>query len=505
MPNLRKIAASGTAAGLAVLLTACNAGAGSSPSAGAGGGSSATTAAIAFALEPENLDFTRTDGAAIPQVLLTNVYEGLVELDQDGKIVPLLAESWKVSTDRKSYTFELRKGVTFSNGSPFDASTVKFSIDRVKKDWTISLKKAMDVVDTVTVDSPTRVTVKLSRPSNDWLFKMTTRIGAMMSPDGVADLANKPVGTGPYTVARWVRGDSITLKARPGYWGTEPAMSTVVFRYFKDPTASTNALLSGGIDAIGNVAAPDSLIRFESDPTFKIIEGTSNGEVTLSMNNKSKAFGDKRVRQAVRYALDHQAILDTAWAGRGTLIGAPVPPTDPWYEDLTGLFPHDPQKARNLLAEAGKTDLTVRLRLPNVAYALSAGQVVKSQLADVGITADIDVLEFPARWLDLVFNKHDYDMSIINHVEPRDIANYANPDYYFGYDSPKVQSLMAAADEGTPEQQVADLRAAARQISEDAAADWLFLFPYLVVARANLQGLPKNGITESFDVTGLSR
>jgi len=490
----------GIAAPAVLLLAAC--GAGST----ATSGSTDTSLTVAFAVEPENLDFTKTAGSAIPQVLLNNVYEGLVTMDDEGKIQPQLASKWTVSDDQKTYDFTLRDGVTFSNGDKFDADAVKFSIERVKgADWTVDLKKAMDVVSTVEVVSPTEVKVVLSKPSRDWLFRMTTRIGAMFSPNGVSDLANKPVGTGPYEVTKWTRGDSIQLTARDGYWGDKPAMKTVTFKYFDDPTAMNNAMLTGSVDIIGSMQAPDSMNQFKSDSRFKVIEGATNGEVTLSFNNAAGPLTDIRVRKAIKYALDHKAIVDTAWNGYGTLIGSMVPPTDPWYEDLTGLYPHDPAKAKTLLAEAGAQNLQLRLRLPNIPYAVAAGQVVKSQLAEVGITANIDLLEFPARWLDVVFKQHDYDMSIIQHVEPRDIAQFGNPGYYFGYNSPKVQQLLAEADQGTAEQQNTDMKAAAKQIAEDAAADWLFLFPYLAVADSDLTGVPKNAITESFDVTSIAR
>jgi peptide/nickel transport system substrate-binding protein len=486
---------------LALLLAACSAG-----STTTGDGATDTSLVVAFAVEPENLDFTRTAGAAIPQVLLNNVYEGLVTLDGDGKIEPALATKWTVSEDQKTYDFTLADGVTFSNGDKFDADAVKFSIERVKSaEWTVDLKKAMDVVEKVEVVSPTEVKVVLSKPSRDWLFRMTTRIGAMFTPNGVADLANKPVGTGPYEVAKWTRGDSIELTARDDYRGDEPAMKSVTFKYFDDPTAMNNAMLTGSVNVIASVQAPDSMSQFKSDSRFSVIEGTTNGEVVLSFNNAAGPLTDIRVRKAIKYALDRKALVDTAWNGYGSLIGSMVPPTDPWYEDLTGLYPHDPAKARTLLAEAGAQNLQLRLRLPNIPYAVAAGQVVKSQLAEVGITANIDLLEFPARWLDVVFKQHDYDMSIIQHVEPRDIAQFGNPGYYFGYDSAKVQQLLTSADQGTAEQQNTDMKAAARQIAEDAAADWLFLFPYLAVADANLSGVPESTITESFDVTSIAR
>jgi peptide/nickel transport system substrate-binding protein len=335
---------------------------------------------------------------------------------------------------------------------------------------------------------------------------MTTRIGAMFSKTGVDKLATDPVGTGPYTFQKWNRGDSIVLARNDKYWGRKPYFSTITLKYFKDPTALNNALLSGTINVIGTVQAPESLKQFESNSKYQVIEGTTNGEVVLSFNNSKAPLSDKRVRQAVRYAIDHKALLDTCWAGKGTLIGSMVPPTDPWYEDRTGDYPYDPAKAKSLLAAAGKTGVALRLRVPNLPYATSCGQVVKSDLDQAGFKVTLDQLEFPAAWLKTVFTDADYDMSIIAHVEPRDMpAVFGNPKYYTRYDNKQVQQLFAQADSGTEEQQVADYKEAAKILSQDAAADWLFLIPNLMVADKNVTGLPKNSISESFDLSGLAR
>lgn len=495
------------AAAATVLLAGCSAGSTSSGGSDDGGGGAGDDAlSIGLVAEPANLDFTTTDGAAIPQALLYNVYEGLVQLNQSGEIEPALAESWEVSEDRKTYTFQLVEGATFSNGEPFTAEDAKFSIEAVQSDWTVSLKAAMDVVDSVEVLSPTELRVDLKQPSNDWLYRMTTRVGAMFNQKGVDDLANDPVGTGPYDVAKWTRGDSITLERNDEYWGEEPFFETVTLKYFQDPTALNNALLSETIDVIGTVQTPESLERFESDDRYQIIEGTTNGEVVLSFNNESGPLQDPQLRQAVRHAIDHQALLDTCWAGRGELIGSMVPPTDPWYEDLTDVHAYDPQQAEQLLRQSGQADRTLRLRVPTLPYAVSCGTVVKSQLEQAGFKVKLDQLEFPAAWLTTVFTNADYDMSIVAHVEPRDMpAVFGDPEYYTGYGKPAFRDLLAKADQGTQEEQVRYMQEAARMLSEDAAADWLFLLPNLIVAEADVTGLPENAISESFDVTELGR
>lgn len=479
---------------------------------GTGSGSSSASApaagdaalAIGFVLEPVSLDFTQADGAAIPQVLLTNVYETLVKQDQNGDLVPGLAESWEVSEDGLTYTFALREGVTFSNGAPFTADDAVFSINRVKTDWKPSVKAAMDVVASAEAVSPTELRVTLSAPNNPWLFKMSTRIGAMFSATGVADLANTPIGTGPYVFGTWNRGDSIVLERNPSYWGDAPQVQTVTFRYFQDPTAMNNALLTGGIQVISTVQTPETLGQFEDPAKYRIIDGTTNGEVMMTLNTSKPPLDDVKVRQAINYAIDKQALLEAAWSGYGTVIGSHEAPTDPWFVDQAGVYPYDPDRARALLTEAGQPALTLSLKLPPVPYAQAAAPILISQLADVGITVDASNVTFDV-WLDQVFAQADYDLTIINHVEPRDIATlWGDPEYYTRYDNPQVQALFASGDAGDETQYVADYRQAVELLAADAAAAWLWSFPNLIVTETGVEGVPENAIGEAFDLSTLA-
>ena len=495
-------------AGLTVgLLGACSAGA--DPQ-GTSSGSSSVSAkdSAAIALNsgvPKNLDFTTTDGAAIPQALLGNVYEGLVALDDSGAIVPALAKSWTTSSDNKTYTFELQPGVKFSNGADFTADDVKFSIDRVKSDaWTISLKSGMDVVDSVKVVSPTTVEVALKSPSNGWLYSMTTRIGAMFDTEGVSDLANTPVGTGPFAVSEFVRDTSLTLARRDDYWGQKPTVKTVTFKYFDDVNSQIAALQSGGIDAISGLPDLNTLDQFKGSDKFDVVEGNSTNKWTLSMNNSAAPFNDLKVRQAINYAIDRQALLLAVANGYGKVTGSFVPPSDPWYEDLSGAYPFDPEKAKALLADAVASNLSFQFDVPNLPAAVAAAQVIKSDLANIGVTADVKTMEFPATWLDTVFTKADYQMSIIGHVESRDLPIYGNPDYYWRYDNPEVQALLKSADAGTPDQQKTDLAKVMKTLSDDAVSDWLYLAANINVVDKGLSGLPQNAISESLNVSKLA-
>jgi peptide/nickel transport system substrate-binding protein len=501
-PSFSTRAVAFLASAVLLAVTACSAGSGASSGSSPGGDQSLSIGLVA---EPASLDFTTTDGAAIPQVLLGNVYETLVKQDDSGKIVPSLAKSWTVSPDRKTYTFDLVDNAKFTNDKQFTANDAVFSINRVKTAWTTSLKAAMDVVSQAKALSPTQLQVTLSKPSNGWLFRMTTRVGAMFSESGVSALATAPVGSGPYKFSKWNRGDSIVMVRNDSYWGTKPYFQQVTLKYFKDATALNNALLTGTINVISTVQAPEALSQFTSNDKYQVIEGTTNGEVLLSFNNSLPLFKDVRTRQAIRMAIDHKALLDTCWAGRGKLIGSMVPPTDPWYEDLTGVAPYDLAKAKSLLQASGAAGKTLRLRLPTLPYATSCGQVVKSQLEQAGLKVTIDQLEFPAAWLTTVFKNADYDLSIIAHVEPRDLGAVFNAKYYTRYDDPTLQGYLAAADSGDEAAQVDNMKKAARRLSEQAAGDWLFLLPNLMVADKAILGLPTNAITENFDLSKLAR
>ncbi|MGP9651799.1 ABC transporter substrate-binding protein [Glutamicibacter sp. AOP38-B1-38] len=483
-------------------LTACSAGSGGSSSEGSAENTSVT---VALTGEPVNLDFTTTAGAAIPQALMSNVYEGLVEIDQAGKIQPLLAESWELSNGNKTYTFKLREGATFSNGEAFTAEDVKFSIERVQSDaWVSSLKKKMDIVDSVEVNSDTEVAITLKQPSNAWLFDMGTLVGAIFDPSGVDDLAGTAIGTGPYAIDAWNRGQSIEFATREDYWGEAPAVENVSLRYFADAVATTNALQSGDVDVVYNMQSPELLSSFESDGKYQVLDGTSNGEIVLSMNNNMAPFDDVRVRQAVMHAIDRQAVVDTAWNGYGTVVGGPVPTTDPYYEDLNDVYPYDPAKAESLLAEAGAQDLDITFTVPTRPYATAVSEIVVSQLADVGINAKIESAEFPAVWLDEVFTKQDYQMSVVLAVESRDVlAMFNNPDYYLGYDNSKIKDLAAEADAADEAGYVDGMKQVVRTIVDDAAANTLFIFPNIVVAKAEVSGIPANSVTEALDLTNL--
>ncbi len=459
---------------------------------------------IGLQLEPPTLDLTTTAAAAIPQVLLYNVYETLVKLDETGAIQPLLAESWDLSPDGLEYTFHLRQGVKFHNGDPFNADTVVFSIDNVRQSPDHPFRDTFDPIDSVEKVDDYTVKLKLNRFSDNLLFFLTQGQGVMLTPSAMDQIANHPVGTGPFVFDEWVQGDSITLTKNPDYWGEPALLDKVVFKYINDPNALNNALLAGDIDIIAGVSAPELLEVFKNNPDFVVYEGLTNGEVTLAINAHNPPLDDLRVRQAISYAIDRQAIIDGAYFGYGVPIGSHTTPLDPYYVDLTDVYPYNPDKARELLKEAGAEGTTLRLFLPPVSYARRGGEIVASQLEDVGFNVEIHNVEWGV-WLEDVFKNGDYDLSIVAHVEPRDLVKYGNPDYYWAYDNPQVAEMLTQADSEPDEAKRNEIYAEIqRQITADAANAWLFLLPALSVTKKGITGYIANAPGLSLDVTKLA-
>lgn len=446
---------------------------------------------VAASGAPAGLDFTTTGGAAAPQALVGNVYETLVRIDASGTPVPHLAE--RVERDGGVFTFHLRDGVTFADGTLFTADDAAFSIHYVQNEWTNGLKAQMDPVTHVeVVDEHTlRVTVEGGTAAEDaWLWSMGTLTGAMMTPAGVDKLATAPLGTGPYTVARFDVGEAIEFDAREDYWGGDVARDGMI-RYFDDPVSAVNALRVGDADVVWGMQAPQLIDTLPED--IRVEVGTTNGEVLLSMNNTRAPFDDPDVRRAVAYAVDRAAVNEVVYNGLATDTGgAPVPPTDPWYPGRD-FYPFDPDKARELLA--GRTP-EITITVPNRPYAQEASELIYSQLRDVGFRVRLETVEFPAVWLNQVLKGHDYQASLVAHVEPRDVPMlFGNPDYYLGYDNAVVRERIAAGD----------MAGAVEQIMDDAAALTLANAPNIVLYAPGVSGLDPNVVTDSLPLNEVEK
>lgn len=469
----------------------------SSGAASSGAGAAVDTSAtvtVGLTLEPGNLDVRTTAGVALDQVLIDNVYEGLVSRTPEGTIAPSLATSWTTSEDALTYTFTLAPGESFSNGDPLTAATAADSINQAISTKAIDAESLGDVA-SVTAPDDTTVVVTLATPNPNLLWALAGRAGLVLDPKATNDLKTSAVGSGPYLLGGWKQGDSITLTRNDRYWGEPAKVASVVFRYIPDTNAALNALNSGDLDVLAPISA--DLRPKVTDPSTRLVEGDATDKFVLAFNNASGPLTDLRVRQAVRYAIDHRALVDA-------LLGGPIAPGDPGYRDLTDLYPHDVAKAKELLAAAGHAEgLTLHLTIPTI-YGTTFPDLLTSQLAQAGITLKTDSVDF-STWLTDVYTNKDYDLSIVDHAESRDFGAWANPDYYFGYDNAKVQDLWAKASVATSDEEADGLLAQAAEIvSKDAAADWLTNFRTVTAVRKGIEGFPTDQINSRLDLTGLS-
>lgn len=450
------------------------------------------------------MDPTADATASIATTLRDNLYEGLVRLDGSGKIVGSLAKSWDVSPDGTSVTFHLVSGAKWHDGTPFTAQDVKFAWERAADAGTQPPNPHRDYwapMNSVDVPDDATVKVTLSTYSDNWLFHMAAGSACIVSSKSAATNTTNPIGTGPFKFSAWNRGASLALTRNDAYWGNKPRLTDVEFRFISDPNSMNNALKAGDIDAIGQVGAPDQVAQFQQDPTLTVIQGAASGKVMVSVNEANAPLSDKRVRQALYAAIDRKAHIDGYFAGLAVPIGSHASPNDgePYYADMVSVNTFDPNKAKQLLAAAGQSNLKLRLaQVSAFPYALSMTDILGSQLQTVGVQLDVVPMEF-ALWLQQVFlNAQDYDLTIINHVEERDIANYANPKYYWHYSNTTVADQLKQAD-AEPDQtkRNALYKAVQQQLADDAANLWIASPNNLGVLRKGFQGYQVQGISPS--------
>ena len=461
-----------------------------------------TDLVLGVVLELPHLDPTAGAAAAIDEIVYTNVFEGLTKIGPNGEVEPGLAESWSISDDGKVYTFKLRSGVKFHDGTDFTAEDVKFSLDRARgADSTNAQKVLFEPIENVEVVDPTTVRVTLKNPTGAFLYNMGWGDAVIVAPESADTNKDKPVGTGPFKFDNWAKGSAITIVKNPDYWREPVALEKAEFRIIPDAAAAIPALLAGDVHAFPNMPAGDALAQIQADPRFEVMIGSTEGETVLAINNKKPPFDDVKVRQAIAHALDKQAIIDGASSGIGTPIGSHFAPHHPAYVDLTGTYPYDVEKAKALLKEAGHESIKATLKLPPPPYARQGGEIVASQLRDVGIELEIIPLEW-AQWLEQVFTNKDYDLSIVSHTEPNDIDIYARDDYYFQYQDPAFDQVIEELKVTSDEARRKELLGQAQKIlAEDAAAGFLFQLPKVGVWDAKLEGLWENSPIQANDLT----
>jgi len=370
---------------------------------------------------------------------------------------------------------------------------VKFSYERAaaatstNKDKSLFLSMAQ-----ITAPDSETVVINLKNPEPNLPFLLGQASASIVEPKSAPTNATKPVGTGPFVLSAWAKGSSITLTKWPEYRNAAAIkLNKIVIRMISDPSAQVASLLSGDVDVFPRVAAARSLAQFKADPRFIVLTGGSRAKTIVAINNKKKPFDDVRVRRAILAAIDRKAMIEGAVDGFGVPIGSFYTSGSLGYIDTTDINPFDIEKAKKLLAEAGvTTPLEVSLKLPPPPYARQGGEVLGAQLAKAGIIAKIENLEW-AQWLSSVFaGPHNYDLTIVSHVEPFDLVKYTEDNYYIGYKSDAFNAIYKSITEAANEANRAKLLGdAQRMLAIDAAAGFLFQPQWITISSKKLKGV----------------
>ena len=454
--------------------------------------------------EPQNLDNTAGAGQGINEAFNDNVYEALFRLNDDGSVVPVLGATHTVSEDGLTHTFTLRDGVKFHSGDPLTAADVKYSIERVTAEASkSSRKKSLSTIAGIETPDDKTVVVKLASRSISLPYNLSY---VWIVNDAKTDITATEDGTGPYVLDGWKRGSAISLKAFDGYWGEKPKNGGATISYFTEAAALDNALLTDALDLVTTIQSPDALAQFEDPARYTIAEGNSTVKEIMAYNDRVAPFDNVKVRKALARGIDKQKLLEAIWGDRGMVLGSFVPPTDPWYEDLTGVDAYDPESAKALLAEAGLPDgFTFTLETPNYDPHPITAEFIKAELAKIGVTVNINIIT-ANEWYTKVYQAKDFQATLQEHVNHRDVVFYGNPDFYWGYNNPAVTDLINAAETvATEDEHTAKLREANKIIAEDAASNWFFLYPQIVVSQANVTGYPLNGLNSQFFLRGIEK
>ena len=475
---------------LVVALTGCSTGQRVDLGDGAEGG---VIAAIAG--EPDQLDPHKTS-AYFSFEVLENVFDTLVEPDENLQMRPALAESWEVSDDELTWTFRLRPGVTFHDGSPLTAEDVAFSYNRIIDEELTNVDK-FSAVTSVEAPDPATVVIRVDRPVPNMLTNLGGFKGmAIVSRRNVesGEIATHPIGTGPFAFANQRSGDSITLVANPDYWDGAPDISGVRFRFISEPSTALSALQAGEIDWTDSVP-PQRVQQLRNDESVTLAVEPSNDYWYLALNEAREPWNDVRVRQAIAYAVDRDAIVQATSYGTAAKNMLAIPEGNPWYVPYDRYDEGGLDKARELLDEAGvrprNLDMLVTTDYPET---VTAAQIVADNLAPLGITVNIRTVDF-ATWLDEQ-NKGNFDMLMMGWL-----GNIDPDDFYYAqhhtdgtsnaqkFSDPEVDRLLDAGRVETDRQaRFDDYRRAATMIADQVS--YIFLYNPSVIQAWNpaLQG-----------------
>lgn len=425
--------------------------------------------------------------------MLDQIHDGLVGYNTAGEVIPALAESWEISEDGLTYTFKLVENATFHNGDPVTAQDVVASYAPLAGlDGAEALNSKWEVIESITAIDDYTVEIKLESPDSGFLARTTSGI----RPEGYEDQASHPIGAGPFKFVEWKQGEKLVMEKNHDYYDEEntPSIDGVEWYLMQDSATAMLALQTGEID-ITNISLDEKAMLGDA---FNYVEGPMNMVTVFGLNHKFEPFADERVRQALNHAINKQELIDIVFQGEAAELGSMFSPAMELYyqEGLQDMWPYDPEKAKELLAEAGYENLEFTLKAPSHAQMYTdMAQVIADQLSQVGVTAHIEMIEW-STWLEDVYTDFDHEATLIGltgKIDPYDVLirfvdgyhrnfiNYNNEDY-----NTAMSNAIQEIDDAT---RIDYYKQAQTLLAQDAASVFLADPNRITATQPHIQGL----------------
>ncbi|WP_141432546.1 ABC transporter substrate-binding protein [Bacillus sp. 03113] len=433
-------------------------------------------------LDPQNVTDT------ISSLINYQIYDRLVTFNGEMEIIPQLAKSWTTSEDGKTWTFELNKGISFTDGTPFNAEAVKTSFERVaNKDKNLKQYSLVgQYIDSITTNGETTVVFHLKAPQGAFLGNLAHPASSILSPKSIKEneegIAKNPVGTGPFKLKEWMTGDAVVLEANSDYWSGKPSVKTVTFKNVPETSASVIMLETGEADLTGSLPLAE-LNRLEDNDTIMANSIEANRIAYVGFNTTVEPFNKVEVRQAINYAIDKETMVSKLYDGRVRTSTAAISESTFGYSNV-GAYPFDISKAKTILKEAGVVPEDYSFRLifaANVTQDKPAAEFVQNSLQQLGFKVELQTLELGA-YLEALKDPSKYDLFMrgalanTGDADPlfRDALLSTSPTNYAHYNNPEVDKfIMAGQSQVKPSERLKSYTEVLKMVKKDAP--WIFL------------------------------
>ncbi|MDF2949194.1 MAG: hypothetical protein K0R07_1222 [Sedimentibacter sp.] len=408
-----------------------------------------TDLTMGYTTEPEGLDPHRT-AAASTFAITNNIYDTLVGVTSDWEIVPRLAKEWDISENGMEITFKLRDDVKFHNGRDMKAKDIEFSIKRLKD---VESPRARDYANIKDIEVVDDYTIKFTTEKLDveLLKSFAYPWAAIVPEEAAADLKTKPVGTGAFTLKEWIPQQQLVLQRNDNYYGDKAKLETVKLVLLPDATSMLAGFQAGDLDIIPLTG--DQVTVVEGNAEYKVISEPMNAVQIMSINTNHEILSNEKVRQAMAMAINKKEVIDASMFGYGDQIGSHLPPTSPDYFDTNDIIEYNPDKAKELLKEAGyENGFDINMSLPkNYQLHVDGGQVIADQLSKIGINVNIEIIEW-GTWLSDVYGAKKFDTTVVGHTGRLDSfaflsRYYSNSNDYISLKTGEVDELLDRAQQ----------------------------------------------------------